>query len=718
MADVQFEGAGTSGAGGVALEQWRRYEYLKRRGHVAYCRQAARCEEMYLGAGRQWNQSDKDIYDAQKRPTKEFNEILPSVNSAVGYQIHNRMDISFRPAGGKADQELAEIHSKIAMQVSNKNRLQWLETQVFTDGLVEQRGFFDVRMDYSDSVEGTIKLVTLDPMDVIPDADAKSYDPDEWGDVTILRWMTLDELEQLYGKEKRDEIERTPYDDPDFGTHDDYGVRRNKFGNDNMTDQFAWDSVFTDSTGLRRVRVLDRQKFIYSVANVAVFADGSIRKTDGLGPEKLAEIQQEGGHLTKRMAKQVRWTVSTSAVVLHDDWSPYDHFTIVPYFAYFRRGVTLGMVDNAIDPQETYNKAVSQFVHIVNSAANSGWIIEEASLTNMETADLEERGAMTGLVIEHKKDSKEPVKIQPNQVPTGVDKLIERAALALKNVTVPEAMRGIQGQEVSGVAIQSKQFASQQQLAIPLDNLARTRNLVADRIHNLVQRFYTNERIFRITEQDPITGKDIDTSLHVNRFDQETGGILNDLTVGEYDVVISDQPMQITFDNSQFTQAMELKKEGVNIPDTFVLKHSNLSDKYDIIEAMGNQTAPTDPTLQAKADLMAAQTALAQANASKIQADTVLSRVTAMYEAMQAAGVIAATPATAGLGDKLLHSAGMIDQDAPPIVPEEPVQGAAQALATPGNTHPNLPMPPPPAPSAGTGAEAGIETPRIDGVAT
>jgi hypothetical protein len=79
-----------------------------------------------------------------------------------------------------------------------------------------------------------------------------------------------------------------------------------------------------------------------------------------------------GLHIIKKLVRRIRWTVTADNVVLHDDWSPYKHFTIVPYFPYFRRGVTIGLVENLIDPQELLNKSESQNLHIVNTTANSG----------------------------------------------------------------------------------------------------------------------------------------------------------------------------------------------------------------------------------------------------------------------------------------------------------------------------------------------------------
>ena len=310
------------------------------------------------------------------------------------------------------------------------------------------------------------------------------------------------------------------------------------------------------------------------------------------------------------------------------------------------------------------------------------------------------------MVLEKKKGSSEPKKITPNGVPTGVDKLIDRATQALKDVTVPEAMRGNQGAEVSGIAIQAKQHASQQQLAVPLDNLSYTRNLLAQRVLKLVQRYYDSYRIFRITEQDPVTGRDVEEVLEVNKFDPATGQYLNDITLGTYDVVVTEQPMQVTFENTQFQQALEMRKEGIAIPDATVIRYSNLSDKHEILEQMQQQKQPADPTLEAKARLLNAQ-------ADKTVTETAAKAVEAQFSAIQTAQVITQTPATAGLADSLLRSAGYVDKDAAPIVPEAPA-GALPGLDMPTNTNPLTPLNPEQPMSAAEGMTAGIETAAAD----
>lgn len=642
----------------IAQDNWQRYEYVRGRGHRDYCERAAECERYYLGSdgtpgSGQWEEQVQIELDFEGRPTYEMNDILPSVNSAIGYQIHNRVDISYKPRGLGADDEKAKLFSKVAMQVADANKLHQTETQVFSDGLIQQRGYYDVRMDFSENVQGDICITDEDPMDVIPDPDAKSADPDRWNDVTTTGWFTLDRIEELYGAEAREEADKSSPDVTDFGQDEEEGVERNRFGGRDV-----FDAQYSDGA-VRFYRVVDRQHFKYVMSKVLVnLTTGDIKQAEGLTKEQLAEYLQSQQWIgTKRMMKRVRWTVTTVDRVLHDEWSPYPFFTKVPYFAYFRRGKTRGMVDAAIGPQDVINKATNQAIAIVNSTANSGWTVEENSLTNMDTDDLEEAGAKTGLMLEFRKGAQRPEKIMANQVPTGVDNLIDRATMALKSVTVPDAMRGLNGPEVSGVAIQSKQFASQQQLAVPMDNLSITRHKLADRITWMIQNFYTDHRIFRITETDPKTQAQSTSELEINK-PMDDGTYWNDITVGKYDVIISEVPMQITFENSQFQQAMEMRKEGVRIPDQFVIKHSNLADKTEILEAM----AQPDPARDAETNKV-------NAEARKIDADATKVKVATMGDAANTAAVIAGAPAIAPLADEILGSGGFKDENAPPILP-------------------------------------------------
>ncbi|MFN9904814.1 MAG: hypothetical protein ACK56F_01650, partial [bacterium] len=61
-------------------------------------------------------------------------------------------------------------------------------------------------MDFTDHVEGEIRITAKDPLDILIDPDAKEYDPKTWNEVFETKWMTLDEIEELYGKDKAESL--------------------------------------------------------------------------------------------------------------------------------------------------------------------------------------------------------------------------------------------------------------------------------------------------------------------------------------------------------------------------------------------------------------------------------------------------------------------------------------------------------------------------------
>jgi len=707
--DVDLSGMSETGNEiAIARAAWFRYEYVRQRGHIEYCEQARRCDNFYLGGGLQWRKEDRDVLEEEQgRRAIEFNEILDAVNTALGYQIQNRLDISYRPRGSGADTDTASTLSKVVMQVCDDNDYKHHETQVFADGLIQQRGYYELRLNFDRNIRGEISLGTLDPMDVIPDPEGREYDPDTWSDVHITRFQNMDQIEANYGKEARTKIETyygvtgdttemiSSIDDVERSTFaagdDDYSRGDTTLGGRPIGPLF--DAVYRDGSMLY-VRIIDRQFWKNVVCRIAIYPTGDIRIIEDATEAQIADAVAQGAMLAKRPMRRIRWRVTTQSTVLHDDWSPFKHFSVIPYFPYFRRGRTRGIVDNAIGPQELLNKALSQYLHIVNSLANSGWIIEENSLVGgITTEDLKTEGAKTGLVLEYKKGSTPPQKITANQVPPGIDNLVTMGSAKIRIVMgTNDALTGNSSPNASGLKTQVDQFAAQMSLAVPLDNLSKTRHMLAIRSVEMIQQFMTEPQIIQISHRDA-AGKLTSTSMPVN-YQQDDGSVLNDLTIGEYAAVVTDQPSQVTFQNSQYEQCMTMIEKGIPIPPDVVLRYSNLSDKDEVAKRIADAPQGT-PLEAAKATLANAQASVAQANAQNIAAQTILNKataamnqVTALFEAIRTAGLLRADPALAAIADQLAKSAGFVDNDATPPFPAN-VQAAPvpQGVLPPPNTN-------------------------------
>jgi len=657
---------------------WRVEECL-RRGHEGYSAHAARLEDYYIGAGRQWDRHIRRDVEQQGRPAIELNLCMQAVNAAVGYQIQNRVDMACQPKGGEADEAKAKVLSRVLKHALDNTHYRWHETQAFMDGLIQQRGWLDVRLSYEDNDEGELKITTFDPRDVMPDPDATGYDPDTWADVSILRWLTADEIEQEYGKAARQEIvaQSAQYVDRHWSL--DYGTARRGFG-DELPPSYAMGSGWLGADNAwRRYRIVDRQSHEYQHTLVAKYPTGDLRIIEGIDAEALTGLIEQGVIVMKRRIRRVRWQVAGPEVTVYDQLSPFEHFTVVPYFPYFRRGKSLGMLDNAVQVQDLLNKFVSQYAHIVNGSANSGWQGEADSLVNMSDQEFVERGAETGLVLLRKPGVPPMTKIEPNSPPSGIEHMIRFLQSNMQAVTaINESALGADNAQMSGVAIQSRQFAAQQALGICLDNLARTRQMLALRCIKLLQKFYAAPRVIRISQTDEY-GVSQPQMLELN-MPQDDGSVLNDLTIGEYDVQISEQPYAVTFDNSQLEQMARLVKDmGVPIPYPYIVKASTLADKNEISNALRQSeehSAPADPRIEAQVEKIRADT-------RKADSEAVNKAIDAQYSAIRTAVQLAHMPQAAALADALLRSGGFVDRDGPPIVPQPAANGSEHAANTP-----------------------------------
>lgn len=651
----------------IAHRMWQRYVYMRDSGHIAFVKKADMCNKFFMGD--QWDPLDKQILTAQHRPALTINKILPTLSTLFGEQIKNRAEVVFRPTAG-ANPDTADALTKLYNNISDRNQLQWLRSEIFADGCITSRGYIDLRMDFDENIHGDAKMVLLNPKNVLPDPDADQYDPDTWNDVMTTKWMSYDDISLLYSQEKADRLK----------------------GRETSAFPYSWDSVerFTDKFGqrvmygtnfeqdtahvMKNIRVLERQYRVIDKRKFLVDLKTGDRRPipEEWDDAKVALITQKYGLgvMVKRV-KRIRWTVTADDVVLHDDWSPYSHFTVIPYFPNFRRGQTVGLVENLVGPQELLNKVSSQELHTVNTSANSGWIVKTGSLVNMSIEELENRGATTGLVLETKGEPSDIQKIVPNQTPSGLDRISYKAEEHVKTISnVSDSMQGFDREDVAAKAIQMKSARGSINQAKILDNLARTDHIIARNVLDLIQEFYTEERVINIT-QDRMTGEQ--SELALNQEDPSTGEILNDLTLGDYDVVVVSVPDYDTIEDSQFQQAVSLREIGVAIDDSVLIENSRLMKRGEIVKAM--QAKANSVEAQKAAQM---QEALQQAELAKTQAEAQNKAADAGKKAAETQQLAATDPAAEAQA-KMQADMAMLNAKLDAMAKELEMKGQAHA---------------------------------------
>ena len=599
-----------------AEENWMRYAFARDNGHLDFVRSANLHEQYFYG--NQWRDDTRAKLSSQFKPVITVNKIWSAILVAMGEMLQVQGDVAFEPTTS-GDPEVAETLSKVYRSILRSNDFQVKEAEVFDSGIIRNRGFFDVRLAFDDHMRGEVKIRSVNSKNVVVDPDAWEYDPDTWKEVFYTQWMTSNDIKVMYNNEDGAALEQTDPRNFRFGV-DSTDSLMNTFGvavrvgtnrTANLHPSFYPQSQTAFDSKVRRIiRVVERQyKEIDKVDHFVTRETGDMRPVPEFWDEERIRgyMQAFDPLILPKKIERIRFTTTADDRVLFDDWGPLKHFTFVPFFPIFHEGRAIGLIENLISPQDLLNKTLSQELHVVNTTANSGWQVEEDALVNMDTEELEQRGAETGLVLVRRRGTNPLEKIEPNQIPTGLDRLTFKADEFVKELSgASDSKRGFDRADVSGKAIKAKQFAGSVNFAKALFNLVRTRRLVARNVLSIVQEHYTEERVFRVAPNR--TGGESE-EVRVNIMTPQ-GTVVNDLTLGEYDVAVTDVPLTDTFEESQFDEAIRMRELGVAIPDDVLIDASKLSRKHELAQRVrelnegGEQSAAekklTDLELQLK----------------------------------------------------------------------------------------------------------------------
>lgn len=596
----------------VAQDTYQHYRFCYDNGHRQFLAKAKRCFDFWNG--EQWDAHDKAKRDRERRPALTFNMIEALVRSMVGVQRALRNDVRFVPTAS-AGMEDARVRDALWLHIQNQNSFEFLEMDVFTKGLIFSRAYYDVRMSYEHSFQGNVQITSPRSQDVVLDPSADAYDSSAWPRVITRRWISNNDVSDLYGDEiARQVLGRIA---PSFFDFEDTF----------MAQQMGQLTYFAtgvdgpiDSKTVRAHLLLDHQYFITRMRDVFVdMQTGDFKEIpEGWDRERIGRVLEAapGLNVAKRRVRAIQWDVMVDDIVAHSAISPYDHFTIVPYFPSWIDGVARGAVEGMLDPQMMYNKITSNEIEVVSSMANSGYKVKAGSLKNMTIPEMEAKGAQPGVVFELA-DIGDLDKLQPNQVPQGYDRLSFKAEAMLGNIAgLSRAGRGMAREDMSGNAILENQANQEINFAGWLANLHRTKQLVATRVLDLVSAHYSETRTLLINRGTAMAPSI--EEMQINAPAPE-GTVVNDITKGRYTTVLVPSPSRTAMSEQDFDLLLRLRTEvGVQIPDAMLIELSPAANKGQIIQMLkqdSNEAAERERQLQEQIQQLEMQ--LAQAKIEK-----------------------------------------------------------------------------------------------------
>ena len=246
-------------------------------------------------------------------------------------------------------------------------------------------------------------------------------------------------------------------------------------------------------------------------------------------------------------------------LVVWDNWSPYESYTITAFFPYFRRGKTSGMVEDLIDPQMEINKRRSSQIDAVTRTANSGWLIHTRGLSEQQKQNVEANGATPGVNIEWQGEQyMKPERIQAAAPPMAMERLETKATDDLREISgINESALGQLDRVQSGRALEARQRQAVIAIQPFMDNMTRTKELTTRKKVELIQNHYTEKRIYRAFGDD---GKD---SLITINARTAAGDIVNDVTNGRYSIVVDESPLSASFISAGLEDMLDLIEKGV-----------------------------------------------------------------------------------------------------------------------------------------------------------
>jgi hypothetical protein len=569
--------------------------------------------------GDQWDENERLDRQFRKRPCLTINKIKPLFNLVLGYMGNRRSQPIAKPGNDAlASDSVAETLTRLLSSINAKQGLKYVQTDCFIDGLSSGRGYIDCRLDFTENALGEVKLRSPNPFMVFPDPEADSYDPRDWNFVIESRWYSLNEILTYYGGISAEKANAIAFD---YGnnrrTLDDqwfYNSRMSPasyFGLMALQGQERagfFDRLFPTGPGSgvgsewfvdpqrKVIKVLDCQhKMLVPCQQFVDVTTGrsttvpddwdepKIRAVLAYNAQKAIEEGRQASVTVRRgMRTRYRWTVTAGDVLLHDDWSPYDRPTLMPFFPYFRRGRTQGMIHDLLDPQREINKRRSNVAEIVAKTAAGGWMYEEGSLKKEEERNLARYGSTPGVIVKYKQGREAPEQIQ-SPMPNNSQMALETLATSdLKEISgINDSALGQVDTVQSGRAV----LARQQQAVVAVepyfDNFARTTQLLGEMQIHCIQLGYTEERIFRARGEN---GLDVVYKLNRRLAD---GAIENDVTRGSYEAAVDLAPHTGSFEDLEFQVLMEMQEAGLPImqvaPD-IVLEASPVRRKQELID--------------------------------------------------------------------------------------------------------------------------------------
>lgn len=483
-------------------------------------RQAAH-DDLQFAAGEQWPNEVRMARQLDKRPCLTINKTDTFVRSVVNNMRQQRPRIKVHPVADGADEAVAKVIEGLIRHIEVSSNADTAYDTAADSQVRMGWGYWRVLSKYCDEKSWDQDLcvervrnpfsVYFDPGSVTPDgSDA------QWG--LIVEPMRKEEYKKLYPKKEVS----------DFKTGDSMAGYAKK---DEVMVAEYW-------------RIEEEPEELVRLSNGQTMYKSDLPDADILESTGVTIIDSRD-----TMKRTVKWSKLSGAGELEKrDW-PGKYIPIVPVYGGELldgdRLIRYGMVRNLKDPQKMYNFWRSQETEFAAMAPKAPWLMAEGQDEGHED-EWDQANTKNYSSLKYKPltdDSGQmlppPQRQQPQAIPAASVNAAMGASEDLKAVAgMFDPALGAPGQETSGSMVAKRQGQSDLSNYHFYDNLTRSIRWTGLILLDLIPHYYDTQRTIRIIGEDGNP-----TATQINTPDaQAIGTVLNDLTVGRYDVVMETGP--------------------------------------------------------------------------------------------------------------------------------------------------------------------------------
>lgn len=575
-------------------------------------KKAEECEKFY--ASDQWEEKTKAKLKKEERAALTINEIEAKLDILGGYQRRNRTQFQFLPVEG-GDEVGANLLTLVVKNICNQNEFEHSENVFFDDLLIAGRAAWDVDVDYNDNIDGEITI------DHRPWGKLR-LGPHEDGRLKDLEYMCLHDMfsvakiKQMW-PEKKAKIGMmfTPPGTDDTDRDDTTRVVGAQFDQPPFEDVGAiLESRDMVDVEQKNIRVVECWRKVYRKVHTVVAQEDEYvfpePLTDGAMATKAKTIQ--GLDVIPRTPFYMRVTTVAGPVLLSDDipdLATQDFQTVVGYGK--KRGNDWwGKIRPALDPQREMNKRISQSMDILNRAVVYAIYYDEKTFNKpTDKKAFLDNATKPGALIRVADSTKPPVREQGAKFPSEVAQMIIISRETLQNIlSIGPAMQGLEGGDISGVALIEKKKQGVIGNEFLFDNMSMAKRKLGRLLVGLIQKHMSPERIARIVmsqatrEAAGENGRAVTIpgpeggQQEIGKFTMgEIVTMLEERDLTKYDVVASERDWTPTVRRATFVEMAQMIQHGAPLPQELMIDLSELpkhlkEKAFDLIQKAQERT--------------------------------------------------------------------------------------------------------------------------------